>query len=50
LYGRYTTHKRFPSALVDVLNLDEAERRKLADAFTYGQERRIDRGWQHEYT
>ncbi len=37
LYGHYTAPKVLPAALAEVLDLDEGERARLADAFTYGQ-------------
>ena len=45
LYGKHSVHKSFPSALAEVLELDEVERRKLAVIFTYGQDESITAEW-----
>ena len=40
--GDRPAYKRLPSHLVVALRLNKAEKRRLADAFAYGQERRAE--------
>jgi hypothetical protein len=40
LTGRTSVHHTFPPALVEALRLDEGERARLADAFTYREDER----------
>ncbi len=42
MHGKSAVNRSFPSAFAEVLDLDDEERRRLADAFTYGQE---DKAW-----
>jgi hypothetical protein len=41
LYGKYGVNKDFPSAFAEALDLDEEQKRRLAMAFAFGQNKRL---------